>query len=64
MSGAGEKHITRIFEKLGAANRTQVTARARGLGLLADPAEPPATTRRWFLHPGSGWNSTAASTFG
>ena len=31
-----KKHVTHIFEKLGAANRTQATARARELGLLAD----------------------------
>jgi LuxR family transcriptional regulator, maltose regulon positive regulatory protein len=29
-----KKHVTHIFEKLGAANRTQATARARELGLL------------------------------
>ena len=40
-----KKHITHIFEKLGAANRTQAAARARDLGLLADAAEPPASTR-------------------
>ena len=31
-----KKHVTHIFEKLGAANRTEATARARDLGLLAD----------------------------
>jgi len=40
-----KKHVTHIFEKLGAANRTQATARARELGLLADAAEPPTGTR-------------------
>jgi LuxR family maltose regulon positive regulatory protein len=30
-----KKHVTHIFEKLGAANRTQATARARDLGLLS-----------------------------
>jgi hypothetical protein len=40
-----KKHITHIFEKPGAANRTQATARARDLGLLADAAEPPTNTR-------------------
>jgi LuxR family transcriptional regulator, maltose regulon positive regulatory protein len=40
-----KKHVTHIFEKLGAANRTQATARARELGLLAGAAEPPTTTR-------------------
>jgi len=40
-----KKHVTHIFEKLGATNRTQATARARDLGLLVDAAEPPATTR-------------------
>ena len=39
-----KKHVTHIFEKLGAANRTQATARARDLGLLVDAAEPPTTT--------------------
>jgi DNA-binding NarL/FixJ family response regulator len=40
-----KKHVTHIFEKLGAANRTQATARARELGLLADAAEAPPTSR-------------------
>lgn len=31
-----KKHVTRILAKLGAANRTQATARARELGLLAE----------------------------
>ena len=34
-----------IFEKHGAANRTQATARARDLGRLADAVEPPTNTR-------------------
>jgi LuxR family maltose regulon positive regulatory protein len=29
-----KKHVTHILDKLGAANRTQATARARELGLL------------------------------
>ncbi len=29
-----KKHVTHILDKLGAANRTEVTARARELGLL------------------------------
>jgi DNA-binding NarL/FixJ family response regulator len=29
-----KRHVTHIFEKLGAANRTEATARARELGLL------------------------------
>ncbi len=29
-----KKHVTHIFEKLGAANRTDAAARARALGLL------------------------------
>lgn len=29
-----KKHVTHIFDKLGAANRTEATARARDLGLL------------------------------
>jgi ATP/maltotriose-dependent transcriptional regulator MalT len=29
-----KKHISHIFDKLGAANRTEATARARELGLL------------------------------
>jgi LuxR family transcriptional regulator, maltose regulon positive regulatory protein len=36
-----KKHLTHIFAKLGASNRTEATARARDLGLLTDPAEPP-----------------------
>jgi LuxR family maltose regulon positive regulatory protein len=40
-----KKHVTHIFEKLGAANRTQATARARELGLLAVAAEAPPTSR-------------------
>jgi LuxR family maltose regulon positive regulatory protein len=31
-----KKHVTHIFEKLGAANRTEAAARARELGLLSD----------------------------
>jgi ATP/maltotriose-dependent transcriptional regulator MalT len=38
-----KKHVTHIFEKLGAANRTEATARARELGLLAGATEPPAS---------------------
>jgi ATP/maltotriose-dependent transcriptional regulator MalT len=38
-----KKHVTHIFEKLGAANRTEATARARELGLLAGGTEPPAS---------------------
>jgi LuxR family maltose regulon positive regulatory protein len=30
-----KKHVSHIFDKLGAANRTQATARARELGLLS-----------------------------
>ena len=30
-----KKHVTHIFEKLGATNRTEATARAREFGLLA-----------------------------
>jgi LuxR family transcriptional regulator, maltose regulon positive regulatory protein len=30
-----KKHITHIFEKLGATNRTEATDRARQLGLLS-----------------------------
>jgi LuxR family maltose regulon positive regulatory protein len=29
-----KKHVTHIFEKLGASNRTEATARAREFGLL------------------------------
>ncbi|HZD74487.1 MAG TPA: LuxR C-terminal-related transcriptional regulator [Actinomycetota bacterium] len=29
-----KKHVTHIFQKLGAANRTEATARAHELGLL------------------------------
>ena len=29
-----QKHVTHIFEKLGATNRTEATVRARELGLL------------------------------
>ena len=38
-----KKHVTHIFEKLGAANRTEATARARELGLLAGVTEPHAS---------------------
>jgi LuxR family maltose regulon positive regulatory protein len=31
-----KKHVTHILEKLGAANRTQAVALARGLGLISD----------------------------
>jgi LuxR family transcriptional regulator, maltose regulon positive regulatory protein len=47
-----KKHVTHILEKLGAANRTEATARAHEFGLLTGPAEqapgaaPPATTSR------------------
>lgn len=46
-----KKHVTHIFEKLGAANRTEATARARELGLSPGPGEPagaaaPRTTSR------------------
>jgi DNA-binding CsgD family transcriptional regulator len=34
-----KKHVSRVLAKLGAANRTEATARARELGLL------PSTTR-------------------
>jgi LuxR family maltose regulon positive regulatory protein len=34
-----KKHVTHILEKLGAANRTEATARAREFGLLFGPAE-------------------------
>jgi ATP/maltotriose-dependent transcriptional regulator MalT len=37
--------VTHIFEKLGAANRTEASARARELGLLADAAGGSATQR-------------------
>jgi LuxR family maltose regulon positive regulatory protein len=47
-----KKHVTHILEKLGAANRTEATARAREFGLLPGPAEqargaapPPSTSR-------------------
>ena len=30
-----KKHVTHIFEKLGATNRTEAAARARELGLLS-----------------------------
>ncbi|MGA7671736.1 MAG: LuxR C-terminal-related transcriptional regulator [Nitrolancea sp.] len=36
-----KKHVSHIFEKLGASNRTEATARARDLGLLDDPISPP-----------------------
>jgi LuxR family transcriptional regulator, maltose regulon positive regulatory protein len=29
-----KKHVSHILDKLGAANRTEAVARARGLGLL------------------------------
>jgi LuxR family maltose regulon positive regulatory protein len=31
-----KKHVSHILAKLGASNRTEATARARALGLLAD----------------------------
>jgi LuxR family maltose regulon positive regulatory protein len=40
-----KKHVFHIFQKLGAANRTEATARARDLGLLDDAANPPSTTQ-------------------
>jgi LuxR family maltose regulon positive regulatory protein len=40
-----KKHVSHILAKLGAANRTEATARARALGLLVDAAEPRATGR-------------------
>ena len=30
-----KKHVTHILDKLGATNRTQAVARARGLGLIS-----------------------------
>jgi LuxR family maltose regulon positive regulatory protein len=35
-----KKHVSHIFQKLGAANRTEATARARDLGLLDDTTDP------------------------
>lgn len=35
-----KKHVTHIFQKLGATNRTEATARARDLGLLDEAATP------------------------
>jgi LuxR family maltose regulon positive regulatory protein len=40
-----KKHASHIYNKLGAANRTEATARARELGLLDDAASPSATTQ-------------------
>jgi LuxR family transcriptional regulator, maltose regulon positive regulatory protein len=40
-----KKHVTHILEKLGAANRTEATARAREFGLLPGPAQQPTTGR-------------------
>jgi LuxR family maltose regulon positive regulatory protein len=40
-----KKHVSHIFEKLGAANRTEATARARDLGLLDDTAERARASR-------------------
>ncbi len=39
-----KKHITHIFEKLGASNRTEATARARELGLLDHASTPHASS--------------------
>jgi LuxR family maltose regulon positive regulatory protein len=38
-----KKHVTHILDKFGAANRTEASARARELGLLAGVTEPPAS---------------------
>jgi LuxR family transcriptional regulator, maltose regulon positive regulatory protein len=38
-----KKHVTHILEKLGAANRTEATARAREFGLLPSPTQQPTT---------------------
>ena len=40
-----KKHVSHIFEKLGATNRTEATARARELGLLVDAAESARDSR-------------------
>jgi LuxR family maltose regulon positive regulatory protein len=40
-----KKHASHIYQKLGAANRTEATAHARELGLLDDAAHPSAATR-------------------
>ena len=41
-----KKHVTHVLGKLGAANRTEATARARELGLLPDCGYHPATWAR------------------
>jgi hypothetical protein len=36
-----KEHVTHVLDKLGAANRTQATARTREPGLLATTQAPP-----------------------
>jgi hypothetical protein len=42
-----KKHVTHILDKLGAANRTEATARARELGLLSY-LRPPPRYHPWY----------------
>ena len=63
------KHVTHVLGKLGAANRTEATARARELGLLPDPrprtrpAPPLLPPAHRPARPGPE-NSTPAGTSG